>query len=71
MHWLPRSVGRKRAGKFKHAGIFSHDPVLPPPHYVNILEIWYIRVLFKYSSSCITSKIPGGMVNKRHITGLG
>ena len=27
MHWLPRSVGRKRAGKFKHAGIFSHDPV--------------------------------------------
>ena len=27
MHWLPRSVGRKRVGKFKHAGIFSHDPV--------------------------------------------
>ena len=23
----PRSVGRKRAGKFKHAGIFSHDHV--------------------------------------------
>ena len=28
MHWLPRSVGRKRAGKFKHAGIFLHNPVL-------------------------------------------
>ena len=27
MHWLPRSVGRKRVGKFKHAGIFLHDPV--------------------------------------------
>ena len=30
MHWLPRSVGRKRAGKFKHTGIFSHDPVPVP-----------------------------------------
>ena len=28
VHWLPRSVGRKRAGKFKHAGIFWHDPVI-------------------------------------------
>ena len=27
MHWLPRSVGRKRAGTFKHAGTFSHGPV--------------------------------------------
>ena len=27
MHWLTRFVGRKRAGKFKHAGICSHDPV--------------------------------------------
>ena len=26
MHWLPRSVGRKKAGKFKHAGIFSLEP---------------------------------------------
>ena len=30
VHWLPRSVGRKRAGRFKHAGIFSHDPVETP-----------------------------------------
>ena len=28
MHWLTRSVGRKGAGKFKHAGIFLHDPVI-------------------------------------------
>ena len=28
VHWLPRSVGRKRAGRFKHAGIFLHDPVV-------------------------------------------
>ena len=27
MHWLPRSVGRSKEGKFKHAGIFSHHPV--------------------------------------------
>ena len=27
MHWLPKSVGRGREGKFKHAGIFLHDPV--------------------------------------------
>ena len=27
MHWLPRAVGRKKAGTFKHAGIFLHDPV--------------------------------------------
>ena len=27
VHWLPRSVGRKRAAKFKHARIFSHNPV--------------------------------------------
>ena len=26
VHWLARSVGRKRAGKVKHAGIFAHDP---------------------------------------------
>ena len=27
MHWLPKSVGRSREGKFKHARIFLHDPV--------------------------------------------
>ena len=27
MYWLPRSVSRKRAGRFKHAGIFLHNPV--------------------------------------------
>ena len=27
MHRLPRLVGRKRAGRFKHTGIFLHDPV--------------------------------------------
>ena len=28
MYWLPRSVGRSKEGKFKHAGIFLHDPVI-------------------------------------------
>ena len=28
MHWLPKSVGRSREGKFKHAEFFLHDPVL-------------------------------------------
>ena len=27
VRWLPRSVGRSRARKFEHAGIFLHDPV--------------------------------------------
>ena len=31
VHWLPRSVGRKRAGRFKHAWIFLHDPVCVLP----------------------------------------
>ena len=30
MHLLPNSVGRSREGKFKHAGIFLHDPVCGP-----------------------------------------
>ena len=27
MHWLPKSVGRSREGKFKHTGIILHNPV--------------------------------------------
>ena len=27
VHWLPRSVGSCKEGKFKHAGISLHEPV--------------------------------------------
>ena len=41
VHWLPRSVGRKRAGKFKHAGIFFAQPcILATGSYlVNIIDL--------------------------------
>ena len=29
MHWLPKSVGSSKEGKFKHAGFFLHNPVYP------------------------------------------
>ena len=52
VHWLPRSVGRKRAGKFKHAGIFSDDAVeyLLFPHKVGLKTmhssgVWSARVV--------------------------
>ena len=38
MHLLNRSVGRNRAGKFKHAGIFLHDPVDDSLDYLNVLQ---------------------------------
>ena len=50
MHWLPRSVDRSKEGKFKHAGIFSHHPV----------------VSHSVSRSHLLSPADEGLVHVRH-----
>ena len=50
VHWLARSVGRKRAGKFKHEGIFLHDPVLQQDqtHHNKLRELLYKNLAYLF-----------------------
>ena len=62
MHWLPMSVGRKRAGKFKHAGIFLHDPVPQIAAWKAPIQLFYHKILFLQDSACIMCSHIGSIL---------